>query len=184
MTGASADALEVLTSDHREVEQLFSQLEAASPDSNVAQDIANKIVRELSVHAVVEEQVLYPAARREIEDGDVDHAIEEHQEVKELLAKVDGKSPADEEIRRTFEEIKSNVEEHVQEEENEMFPKLRDKLGQEELQRLGEQLESAKRMAPTRPHPNAPNTPPGNVVAGLGASVVDRIRDRARGRNK
>ena len=184
ITGAAPDALEVLMSDHREVEQLFSQLESAAPDSNVAQDIANKIVRELSIHAVAEEQVLYPAARREIDEGEVNHAIDEHQEVKELLAKVDGRSPAEDEVMRTFKEIKSSVEEHVQEEENEMFPKLRDRLGQERLQEMGEQLESAKRLAPTHPHPNAPNTPPANVVAGLGASVVDRIRDRARGRNK
>ena len=183
-TGASADGLELLISDHREVEQLFSQFEAASPSSNIAQEIGEKIIKELSVHAVIEEQVLYPAARKEIEDGEVDHAIDEHQEVKELLAKVDGKSVDDDEVRATFQEIKSNVEEHVQEEENEMFPKLRDKMDQEQLQKLGEQMEKAKKGAPTHPHPNAPNTPPGNVVAGVGASVVDRIRDRVGGRKK
>lgn len=183
-TGASADGLELLMSDHREVEQLFSQFEAASPSSNIAQEIGEKIIKELSVHAVVEEQVLYPAARKAIDEGEVDHAIDEHQEVKELLAKVDGKSIEDDDVRSTFQEIKSNVEEHVQEEENEMFPKLRDELDQEELQKLGKQMERAKQMAPTRPHPNAPNTPPGNVVAGVGASVVDRIRDKVGGRKK
>jgi hemerythrin superfamily protein len=181
VTGASADAIEMLVADHREVDQLFTQFEAAAPDSTVAKDLADKIVRELSVHAAIEELVLYPVARRVLEQDDlVDAAIDEHNEMKELLAEVDGKAVGDDRVRRTFHEIKLAVEEHVHEEETELFPRLRGKIDQDDLQRMGRALEGAKAVAPTHPHPHAPDRPPGNIVIGPAAGVIDRIRDIAR----
>src|SRR5690348_8718317 len=127
MTGARADAIELLTTDHREVEQLFSQYEAAGKDDRVATYAAEKIIRELSIHAAVEEQILYPLMRKADpgQEGLVDHSLDEHQEVKELLADVDGKPANDPEVRQLFTKIKSSVEEHVSEEEGKLFPALR-----------------------------------------------------------
>jgi hemerythrin superfamily protein len=178
-TGARADAIELLTTDHREVEQFFRQYEAASKDDGVAHHAAEEIIRELSVHAAVEEMILYPLLRRvdPSQSGLVDHSLEEHQEVKELLAKVDGRAANDPEVRQTFAELKSSVEEHVSEEEGKLFPALRSHVKQDELMELGEKMAKAKAMAPTHPHPNAPNTPPGNIVAGPMAAMVDKVRD-------
>jgi hemerythrin superfamily protein len=180
VTGASADAIELLTADHREVAQLFRHLEAAEPGSKVPKETADKIVRELSVHAVVEEMILYPAAREAVGEDEVGHAIEEHQEIKELLARVDGKPVDDSEVQSTFLRVKLAVEEHVQEEESELFPALRRAFDQERLQQMGRAIEMAKAVAPTHPHPNAPSTPPGNIVVGLASAVIDRVRDVAR----
>ena len=75
-----------------------------------------------------------------------------------------------------------DVTHHAKEEEREMLPKLREALSRKELEELGERMKKAKKMAPTRPHPKAPNTPPGNVAAGPVAAVMDRARDAATGR--
>jgi hemerythrin superfamily protein len=183
MTGVRADAIEMLTTDHREVEQLFRQYEAAGNDDNVAHHAAEQIIRELSIHAAVEEMILYPMIRKiDPKQNDlVDHSLEEHQEVKELLAKVDGRPANDPEIRQVFATLKSSVEEHVAEEEGKLFPALRSHVKQDELMQLGEQMAKAKATAPTHPHPNAPNTPPGNIVAGPLAAMADKVRDFLRG---
>src|ERR671929_169113 len=91
------DAITLLTTDHQEVEQLFRQLESQPPGP--AQDEpVREVTRELSIHAAIEEQVLYPAMRRALPDGDalVEEAIEEHQQVKETLAAIErADSPAE-----------------------------------------------------------------------------------------
>jgi hemerythrin superfamily protein len=182
MTGASADAIELLVSDHRTVEQLFKQYNAATNDAKVAKHTADEIVKELSIHAVIEEQVLYPTARKVLPDGDelADHALQEHQEVKELLAQVDGKDATDPAVRTTLGRVEQAVTDHVEEEESDLFPKMRQACDQEHLQKMGQAMEAAKALAPTHPHPNAPNQPPGNIVLGLGVAVIDKVRDAAK----
>ena len=180
-TEMTPDAVELLTDDHRRVEGLFAQLEGPGGPGPSA-PLVQELVRELSVHAAIEEQVLYPALRKELPEGDemAEHAIDEHQQVKELLARLDGMEPNDPQVAGLVSEISSNVREHVQEEESDVFPRLRQALAADQLRQMGEALEKAKKMAPTRPHPNAPSTPPGNVVAGAAAAVVDKARDAAR----
>lgn len=182
MTGAAADVVELLTSDHRVVEQLFRQFEAARADSAVARDLAEEIIRELSVHAAVEEQLLYPALRNLPEGEELaNHGIEEHQQITERLAAVDGKDVEDPEVRKGFETVRTTLEHHVAEEEGRMFPALRAHVDQERLMEMGRAIEIAKKAAPTRPHPGAPRTPPGNLVAGVAAGAMDRVRDAVRG---
>ncbi len=173
----STDAVQLLIQDHREVEQLFSQIEAAGgtgPDEAVEQ-----VVRELSIHAAVEEQVLYPAVRNKVPGGEeiADHGIDEHQEVKELLATLDGGDVQGSERAPVLARLMQEVRSHVEEEEGDVLPKLQAAVGPDELRQLGEAMAQAKKMAPTRPHPNAPSTPPGNVVAGPAAALVDKARD-------
>ena len=107
------NAVQLLRQDHREVEQLFSQIEAAGgagPDEAV-----QEVVRELSVHAVIEEQVLYPAIR-EVPGGDelADHAIDEHQAAKELLAQIDGSDGDAGERRSLLARLMMEVRSHVE----------------------------------------------------------------------
>jgi hemerythrin superfamily protein len=183
MTGARADAIELLTADHREVEQLFTVYENSGNDPELATDTAGRIVRELSIHAVIEEMVLYPAIRKMVEGGEemADHGIEEHQELKEMLASVDGKPGDDPEVRETMGKVKETVSDHVSDEEGEMFPALKRSVKEDKLMAMGEAMAKAKKLAPTHPHPKAPNEPPGNLIAGLAVSVVDRIRDALKG---
>lgn len=177
----ASDVISLLTADHRQVERLFEQYDLY--DDTTAEGtksaLAGDIVRELSIHAAAEEQVLYPAVRQDVPGGAAlaDEAIAEHQRVKELAAEVERTPAADRGFDGKLRQLMAEVKHHVGEEEGELFPKLRAAMSPERLDDLGRALEGAKRLAPTHPHPGAPATPPGNVVAGMAAGVVDRARD-------
>ena len=173
------DAVTLLRNDHKTVEGLFKKFEKAGPNAyKTKQDLVEKIIEELSVHAAIEEQVLYPAMRKALPDGEtlVQEAIDEHQEVKETLAAIE-KADSRSELDPLLEGLMADVRHHVEEEETELFPKLRASVATHELQDMGAKLATAKKLAPTHPHPKAPNTPPGNIVGGAAAAVLDRARD-------
>jgi hemerythrin superfamily protein len=180
-TTTQPDAVQLLTADHAEVETMFRQLETL-PEGASNDELVQSVVRELSVHAVIEEQVMYPVMRKALPDGEtlVQEAIDEHQEVKETLAAIEkAGSPGD--VRPLLEQLIADVRHHVDEEETELFPKLRASIGKVELQEMGGKLAAAKKTAPTHPHPHAPNTPPGNIVGGGAAAVIDKVRDALKG---
>ncbi len=179
-TFTEQDAIELLTSDHAEVEQMFVQIEAA-PEGETRDRLVQGVIRELSVHAAIEEQILYPAMRRALPNGDdlVEEAIEEHQQVKDTLAAIE-RADNPTELDPLLVQLIGNVRHHVEEEENELFPQLRASIDQEQLRTMGSELAAAKKMAPTHPHPHAPNTPPGNVVGGAAAALIDKARDALR----
>ena len=179
------DAITLLKQDHRTVEALFRRYESG-PQGQEKQDVVHEIIRELSVHAAIEEQVLYPAVRRAFPKGEdlAEEGIDEHQEVKETLSDLDGMDPSEPGFDPKVRSLIGDVRHHVEEEEGEMFPKLAQALSSDRLDEMGSAMEGAKRMAPTRPHPLAPSTPPGNIVAGPVAGVVDRARDAVTGRSR
>ena len=176
-TATEPDAIQLLTTDHAEVEQLFRTIESSPGGTGIDAEVQG-VIRELSIHAAIEEQILYPAMRKALPDGDtlVEEAIDEHQEVKETLSAIE-RTEAPAERQQLLLSLIADVRHHVDEEETELFPKLQASIGREELQDMGGKLAAAKKMAPTHPHPNAPNTPPGNVVAGAAAAVLDKARD-------
>lgn len=177
------DVISVLTHDHREVEELFDQIER-STDPQIRRDLTDQVITELVRHSVAEEQYLYPAVRQHLPDGDelADKEIADHGEVEEALKALEDMDASDPRFMTAFQEMSGNVKGHVQEEENELFPKLRQQATAEELRSLGEKIEMAKKVAPTRPHPSAPDTPPLNKILGPGAGLVDRVRDKLTGR--
>ncbi len=179
-TFTEQDAIELLTSDHAEVEQMFLQIEAA-PQGETRDRLVQGVIRELSVHAAIEEQILYPAMRGALPNGGalVEEAIEEHQQVKDTLAAIERANDSTE-LDPLLVQLMGNVRHHVEEEETELFPQLRSSIDQEQLRTMGAELAAAKKMAPTHPHPHAPNTPPGNVVGGAAAALIDKARDALR----
>ena len=174
------DAVTLLRNDHKTVEGLFKKFEKAGPNAHkTRQDLVEKIVEELSIHAAIEEQALYPAAREAMPDASeqVLEALEEHHIVKWVLSELDGMDPQDERFQAKVTVLIENVRHHVEEEEGELFPELRRAMKRKELEELAQALEQAKKMAPTHPHPRAPDTPPGNVIAGVASAAVDRAED-------
>jgi hemerythrin superfamily protein len=174
------DAVTLLRNDHKTVEGLFKKFEKAGPNAQkTKQDLVEKIVEELSIHAAIEEQVLYPAVRQAVPDAtdDVLEALEEHHIVKWTLSELDGMGPEDERYTAKVTVLIESVRHHVEEEEGELFPKLRKAMKRKELEDLAQALEAAKKVAPTHPHPRAPDTPPGNVVAGAAAGALDKAQD-------
>jgi hemerythrin superfamily protein len=173
------DAISFLKADHKTVEALFKEFEQAG-DRAVASKrrIVKNIIRELSVHAAIEEQVLYPSVRREVEgiESEVLESLEEHHIVKWVLAELEGMDPRDERFQAKVIVLIENVRHHVNEEETSMFPDVRAALGRKRLGEIGVQLENAKRLAPIRPHPRSPDTPPGNKVVSTLAGTFDKAR--------
>jgi hemerythrin superfamily protein len=144
------DALELIRSDHREVDALFA--EALGKDTPAAQRRAAvaKIVQALTIHAQMEEALFYPALREaggSEERDTVMEANEEHGLVKDLIAKIEGVGDRDETIKAKVTVLKELVHHHVQEEESTIFSEARDVLGKERLQELGEQMQRFKERA-------------------------------------
>jgi hemerythrin-like domain-containing protein len=177
------DAITMLKDDHRTVKKLFREFEKAGDRATkTKQELATKIIEELSVHAVIEETVFYPAVREQVPDAedDVLEALEEHHVAKWLLAELEDMTPEHERFDAKMSVLMESVKHHIEEEEGELFPEVREALGRKVLAEIGEQLATAKKTAPTRPHPKAPDEPPANLVAGPAAAVVDKARNVGR----
>jgi hemerythrin-like domain-containing protein len=171
------NALTLLKQDHGNVEELFHRFETASPtDVDELARVRDLVVEQLSKHAVVEEQVFYPAIRAKLGDEQaftVLEGLEEHHVVKTTLSELEKMTPAHERFRAKFTVLIESVRHHVEEEENDMFPQVRDAFTVEELNTMGERMEEAKKVAPSRPHPLVPDVPPFNVIFGLPIAVLD-----------
>src|SRR5689334_12160606 len=139
------DVIKILEADHREVEDLFAK--AASTSGAARQQVVTKIAAELTLHAEVEEQIVYPAMRDAGLDDLVDGAEREHAKVKELVARLETVDAATDDVEPVLEELKSDVAHHVKEEESEAFPSFRDAVDQDELQELARRVEEAKQPA-------------------------------------
>ncbi len=165
----------LIEQDHRAVERLFAAFSGTGVDR---QGIIERVIEELSRHASAEEQVVYPEMADKIGSGrqKADEALHEHGEMKRILAALD-KNPGNSEVDRLMAELQREVRHHVREEEGDLLPSLRRSVGDHRMRELGAKVQTAKKMAPTHPHPHAPDTPPGNLVAGPIAAAADRVRD-------
>lgn len=172
------DIIELLTDDHNEVDDLFTRYSEAD-DAAERDEIGRQVVHELSVHAAVEEQFVYPLVRVKLNRGGLaaDHAIEEHAEVKQLLADLEKAEAGSAEHASLMDKVASSVRHHVEEEENEVFPQLRDATDAATREKLGTVVDKAKAVVPTHPHPLVPGTATAQLVAGPWAGMVDKVRD-------
>lgn len=136
------DAFELLKNDHKKVSQLFEEIESASGPSK--KQLFNQLKSELDLHAHVEEKIFYPALENKEASRDITlEAYEEHKVVKDLLAELASGSPSDEWNAR-LKVLRENVEHHVEEEEGELFDKAEDVLSDEQIERLGTDMEAEK----------------------------------------
>lgn len=180
-TSGFGDVLDELERDHREVDSLFAL--ASLTEGDLRARAVDEIVRALSVHAVVEEEVVYPAIEATLAGGDAlaTRARDEHQEMKELLARIDKVDADERESTDLLRRLQTVVQAHVAVEEAELWPAYRAVVDPSVLADLTSAATGARDRAPTRPHPHAPDTPPGNVVAGVLAGAIDKVRDAVRG---
>ncbi len=187
MAEQQRDVIEVLEHDHREVEQMFAELEtlrgAATDEARSRRkELTDQVTVELVRHSVAEEVLVYPQVEDKLSAEEAEHARKEHAEAEETLKrleKLDADDPAfDDELATLMGEIRH----HIEDEEGEMFAHMRQVIDADELQKLGGRVEAFKKVAPTRPHPNVPNEPLPRMAAGPAASLFDRMRDLATGR--
>ena len=140
-----SDAIKLLETDHRQVEDLFAKVNSTSGAAKA--QVVSKICRELTVHAEVEEQIMYPAMREAGLADIVSEAELAHRKVKDLVARLEGMDGASHDVDSLVSELKRDVVHHVQEEEGTAFPSFRDAVDPSELEVLGNQLEEAKERA-------------------------------------
>lgn len=170
------DAIELLQSDHRAVERLFAEL---AREQKPPSALVNAIVKELSIHDAIEKEHLYPIVRDRLPRGNeaAEQCFDAHDSIGLTLAEIDRRPVDDPALGGLLDMLIATVRTHVAEEEEEIFPVLRIKMAPEELDELGDTLESAKAKAPTRPHPHAPNSGVGARLAAAAAAPLDKLRD-------
>jgi hemerythrin superfamily protein len=175
------NAIDLLIADHRTVDALFEKVAGTtSPDK----DTVDQIVKELSIHDAIERSHLYPRVRHNLDKGATlaDHSEHEHDEVAQTLVAIDHADAGSAEQAAHLKTLIEAVRRHVNEEETQIFPALRKDASADDLDKLGEILASAKKTAPTRPHPHAPSEGVGTKVAGAMSAPLDKIRDAVEGR--
>jgi hypothetical protein len=182
--GHGGNVIAELTVDHREVEGYFARLRALPPGDKERRNVLDDVTIELVRHAVTEEMYLYPAVRRYLSGGNAlaDKEIQDHAEMKQVLKDLEDLDVDDPQFDILVQKLISDVTEHLREEESELFLSLAQACGPEQLDELGYRIRRAKKVAPTRPHPGVPDTPPGNKLLAPGAGLVDRVRDFVTGR--
>ena len=148
------DAIVLLKDDHKTVEKLFKEFEKAGGRAfKTRQQLVQKIIEELTVHAYIEEEIFYPTARAAVPET-TDHvleSVEEHHVVVWMLSELAGMDPADERYTAKVTVLIENVRHHVEEEEQDWFPTVRESMGRKVLQELGEKMSAAKAGAPRDP---------------------------------
>jgi hemerythrin superfamily protein len=138
------NALELLKEDHEKVADLFEEAED-SDDQGQKERTFERIKTELETHTYIEETVFYPALEKHEELKDlVKEAYEEHRQVKKLLTEIAALAEGSEKFDAKLKVMKENVEHHVEEEENELFPKVRSVFDDKKLEALGRELAAAK----------------------------------------
>jgi Hemerythrin HHE cation binding domain len=164
--------------DHMLLEELLQQLDAATVGAR--QDLVlHRIARLVFPHAFAEESVLWPEIRRVLPDGGaLTLQVErEHQEVNELWVALETTTPTSPARREVLERLVEVLRNDVRDEEDKLLPRLQDAVSVRRLRQLGAAWEAVRRTAPTRPHPVVARRPPGNALAGLPLTVIDRSRD-------
>ena len=151
------DAIVLLKTDHAAVKELFeSEKKLTKADGKKKEAIFTQIKAALTVHATIEEEIFYPAvkaARAKNVKDEVREAYEEHKQIKSLLAQISGITSADETYDMKIKVLREDVEHHVREEENEMFPDAKKFLRAKRLIELGAELEARKQQLEKNPAP-------------------------------
>ena len=138
----SPDALALLKADHELVQDLFDKFEKARTDKQKA-TLAEQICTELTIHAQIEEEIFYPAVREAIEDDDLmDEADVEHAGAKDLIAQIEASDPGEDHFDAKVTVLGEYVKHHVEEEQSEMFPKVR--KAELDLNELGSEMRARK----------------------------------------
>jgi hemerythrin-like domain-containing protein len=184
------DALTFLREDHKSVLGMLEVLDGA-PSGTGAQSsgldtmVTNLIIAE-SQHEAIEQQLFWPAVRDALDDGDelADAAIEQEQEGKKLLQRLEDGTPGDADYQQALQEFVKAGREHITYEQDVVWPRFESAMSREDLEKLGEKLEQAKKIAPTRPHPDTPPNQAVQTTMGMGAAIVDHVRDAISGRTE
>jgi hemerythrin-like domain-containing protein len=187
-----ATVFEVLAKDHEEVRRMLAELATGPTMANGASEdellLRKRMTEQLIIgesrHEAVEEMYFWPLVRERVTDGDwlADEASVQEQQAKQVLDRLDKLDASDADFEQVLTMFTTAAREHIDFEENQVWPGLRSRLTAAEAEDLGGLLIEAKKAAPTRPHPNTPGTPGVQKTTGPAAGLIDKIRDAVTGR--
>ena len=182
------DALTFLRQDHKSVLGMLEVLDGAPSGTGAAESglstmVTNLVIAE-SQHEAIEEQFFWPAVRELLDDGDslADTAIEQEQEGKLLLQRLEDGKPGEPDYHEALKAFVKAARDHIAYEQEVVWPAFEAAISRDDLMKLGEKLEAAKKVAPTRPHPGTPPSPAVLKTVGMATALVDHVRDAATGR--
>jgi hemerythrin-like domain-containing protein len=189
MTDTQRDVVDVLTEDHREFDRIFTELERlrGRMESDVLtrkRELVDEVTIGLVKHSVAEETQVYPRVEKQVDKGEAEHSKEEHAEAEETMKRLERMDPADPGFDDAVAELIREIRHHVEHEESRMFTELRATFSRDELVEMAQQVETVKKIAPTRAHPMTPNEPGIRMAVGPVASLLDHLRDAVSGRGK
>ena len=150
----STDAIVLLKADHKEIRKVFSDFEKAGDTATVTKGrLVDRMIELLTVHTYIENEIMYPRVREllpELED-DVLESYEEHHVADVLVVELAAMKPDAERFTAKTTVLIENVRHHIEEEEQDWFPKVREGLGRSVLQDIGAEMIEARKKAPKRP---------------------------------
>ncbi len=178
------DVVDVLVTDHREVAELIHEIVRTAGPAH-RRDLADQLVAELVRHSVAEEMYVYPAIRDAVPGGEqvTEHDAEEHKQLERLMKQLESTDSAGPDFVTVVQQLQTTFQHHIEDEESEQFVQLRAHLSEDDLISLKGKVQAAKKVAPTRPHPDAPNAELFHKTLGAGVGMVDRLRDALSGRS-
>lgn len=170
------DVVSFLKSQHKRIKALFGQVEAKGGKER--EEAFRELRRLLAVHETAEEEIVHPAAKSNLPNGDaiVTARLREENEAKKALTELEKLDIASKEFETRLKDLERAVTGHADAEESEEFAKLGDKLDPKRLERMRKAVELAEAVAPTRPHPGI-ESPAANLLVGPFAAMMDRARD-------
>jgi hemerythrin superfamily protein len=170
------DAVRLILEQHEQIRDRFSAFESLSDrPSQKKEDTVREIITLLSKHAAIEEQLFYPVALDLLPDlaEHVREDLEEHRLVELALLELDHASVHSERYNAKVRVVIENVRHHLEEEEEELLPAIREQVDEETRRKLGAAMAAAWETAPTRPHPLTPENPLVKIVTGAPVAVYD-----------
>jgi hemerythrin-like domain-containing protein len=188
------DVFDVLSADHSDVKSLLIALESsadAARDGSSAvlsarKEVAEYLVIASSRHEAAEEQYFWPAVREQLGNGNqlADQAIAQETEAREVLDQIDKREASTPDFSRLVGELIPAARQHIEFEESQVWPGMRQALSPQQAQELGEKISKAEDRGPTRPHPNTPASPAALRTAGPVVAAIDKLRDAVSGRGR
>lgn len=165
---------------------MFAELDGLSSSDALGRrkDLVDQVTIELVKHLVAEEAAVYPAVRSKVGDTETQRGLVGHAEAEETMKRLESLAPGDPAFDTELASLIREFRKHVDEQEGQLFADLRRIFNVEELVELAGKVEDVKKFAPTRPHPSAPDTPPGGKIPGPVTGLLDRMRDAVTGRGR
>ncbi|WP_433499945.1 hemerythrin domain-containing protein [Sphaerimonospora sp. CA-214678] len=171
------DVIDLLLRQHSFIRDLFDEVDRCRGEER--KEAFSRLVRLLAVHETAEEEIVHPYARRKLVGGDaiVDSRLQEEEEAKEMLSRLDDMDVMTPQFTQELERLRAAVFAHAAAEERYEFAELKAATSEAERRAMAVGVKAAEAMAPTHPHPGGPESATGNILLGPPLAMMDRARD-------